>query len=248
MYPPKALLLSISPSKVARVLLLITLLLTGLSLLGAFTQLSLNYKGMHRYVHHLVEKFNVDTELSVPAFYNVLLLLIASCLSWFIGRNQTFADALPNRWSLLAFVFFLLAMDEGIGIHEYFNGSTLKNFRSVSKYLYWTWVIPYALFSLTFFVLYVPFLWSLPARIGRLLVAAGAIYVGGAIGVEMLGAGFYTDDGKRSIGYLLMTHLEEMMEMTGLVVFIYALTVYIRERWSIAIQHRGSSSDYETKL
>ncbi|GAB2522799.1 hypothetical protein GCM10027085_11320 [Spirosoma aerophilum] len=71
------------------------------------------------------------------------------------------------------------------------------------------------------------------------MIVSGAIYVVGAIGVEMMGAGFYTLEGQMSIEYKLSTHLEEMMEMTGLIVFIYALTEYIQNHWNIAVQRKG---------
>lgn len=230
--------LSVSPIKVAKILFIIALFVTSASLLGAYIQLYMNYDDMHRYVHHLVEKMNVDAELSVPAFFAVVLLLIASGLSWFVGHNQPSHDSFANRWAFLAFVFLFLAMDECIGFHEYLNGSTFKAYQSMSKYLRWTWVIPYTVVTITFFVLYVPFLRSLPVRVAGMMVMAGAIYVAGAVGVEMLGAGFYTIEGKNSLSYKLTTHLEEMMEMTGLILFIYSQTDYIRERWLIAIEHK----------
>ena len=57
----------------------------------------------------------------------------------------------------------------------------------------------------------------------RLFLLAGAIYGGGAVGVE-----HFTDSEVNSLHYNMWTALEEGMEMLGVIVFIYALLDYLR--------------------
>ena len=65
---------------------------------------------------------------------------------------------------------------------------------------------------------YIPFLWQYRWRAAGLFLLAGAIYVGGAVGVE-----HWTGSDVNSLHYNMWTTLEEGMEMAGVIVFIYAL-------------------------
>jgi hypothetical protein len=70
-----------------------------------------------------------------------------------------------------------------------------------------------------------------------LFVLAGAIYVGGALGLEMVGchhryplhAPNPTDwEASKTMTYAVINHAEEFMEMTGAIIFVYALLSYVR--------------------
>ena len=67
-----------------------------------------------------------------------------------------------------------------------------------------------------------PLLLSLPRRIGFLFVAAGTVFVSGAIGMEMVGGAVYDRDGWASPRYQAIIHLEESMEMIGVILFVYS--------------------------
>jgi hypothetical protein len=60
-----------------------------------------------------------------------------------------------------------------------------------------------------------------------MLILAGAIYVGGALGMEMA-AGVYDErHGYNTATTAVLSTIEETMEMVGLVVFIHALMQYL---------------------
>jgi hypothetical protein len=61
------------------------------------------------------------------------------------------------------------------------------------------------------------------------------LYIGGALGLEMLGSYYAELEGQQHLTYALLTILEEAMEMMGTVVFIYGLLFYIG-RWSQELQ------------
>ena len=63
---------------------------------------------------------------------------------------------------------------------------------------------------------------------------AGAIYIGGAIGMEMLGGYFVEVYGQKSFVYFLISTIEEFLEMFGIAVFIYALLSYITNHIDVA--------------
>src|SRR5215204_4303725 len=109
------------------------------------------------------------------------------------------------------------------------------------------WVVPGTIFVFIVLVAYLRFLADLPQSTRRLFLFAGAVFVLGALGLEMLSAqvssssegianffgmelGLSRHSGsaipKIMIG--LQTCFEEMFEMLGLTAFVYALLAYIR--------------------
>ena len=219
--------LMVMPTRIAKVLFGIALLLTGLSLLGLYIRLYTDYIGAHRYIRYAVDKINLETEQSIPTFYTVVLMVVSSVLLWLAYRLNLPTRSLRSRWLVLALVFVGLALDEATSIHELLNDYTPRIYQPTSIYLAWTWVLPYGLFSAVLFVVYIPFLRALPRRTAGLLMLAGGIYIGGAIGVEMIGSALFIVKGPLSLQYGLSVQVEEFLEMAGLIVFIYALTGYL---------------------
>lgn len=80
---------------------------------------------------------------------------------------------------------------------------------------------------------FVPFLQRLPAPTRVLFLAAGAIYIGGAIGAEMLGASARTYLGPGSIA-ASMNVLEEVGELFGVLLLIHAVL-------ALGLSSRGTS-------
>jgi hypothetical protein len=92
---------------------------------------------------------------------------------------------------------------------------------------YFVWVIPGAIFVLVTALNYFKFLLHLPSKTRYLFIAAGGIYIGGALAMEMVG-GYYADlAGQRNLIYGTIATTEEIFEMVGVLIFIYALLAYI---------------------
>ncbi|HEX6144165.1 MAG TPA: hypothetical protein VFZ01_15720, partial [Geminicoccaceae bacterium] len=90
-----------------------------------------------------------------------------------------------------------------------------------------------------FGLIYLRFLLALPRRTQSLFLLAGALYLGGAIGIEMLAWHYRyplhapdpTDwEGSKDIVWALLSHLEEVLEMVGVAIFLYALLSYLAHR------------------
>ena len=80
---------------------------------------------------------------------------------------------------------------------------------------------------LTITIVYWKFVMHLPTKTRRLFVVAAIVYVSGVIGIELV-AGRYVDlYGKDNLVYSFLATLEESLEMTGVIVFVYALLDYI---------------------
>ena len=57
---------------------------------------------------------------------------------------------------------------------------------------------------------------------------SGVIYVGGAVGVEMIGGYHSQMYGENNFAYGMITTIEESLEMMGILVFIYSLLFYLQ--------------------
>jgi hypothetical protein len=58
---------------------------------------------------------------------------------------------------------------------------------------------------------------------------AACLYIGGALLMEMLGSYITVLENQQNPIYAGMAIIEEIMEMMGIIVFMYGLLVYIRE-------------------
>jgi hypothetical protein len=73
-----------------------------------------------------------------------------------------------------------------------------------------------------------PFLAALPAPTRGLFIVAGAVYVGGAVGMELV-EGYVVEDyhGTENLAFIVASTVEEGLEMVGIVIFIRALMGYL---------------------
>jgi hypothetical protein len=162
--------------------------------------------------------FDLDEEESIGTWFSTLILLAAGqllLLQAHLERQK--ASSWTAWWLLLAVGFHILSLDEVIGIHEYVN--------TVFEDIPWTTFG--AGVVLIVGLAYLPFLAALPANTRYLFVVAGAIYVGGAVGVERATDWYQVNDLLNTLEYNLWTAVEEFMEMTGVILFIYALMDYL---------------------
>jgi len=158
--------------------------------------------------------FDLDEEESFGTWFNSGLLLIAALLFMQQARSlRAQGEAWHKWWLILAIGFCVLSIEEIVGIHEWTN--------SMMGDTPWT-LIGVQIFSLAALV-YLPFLWHYRWRTGLLMLLAGCIYAGGALGVE-----HFTDSEVNSLHYNMWTALEEGMEMLGVIVLIYTLLDHLR--------------------
>jgi hypothetical protein len=158
--------------------------------------------------------FDLDEEESFGTWFSVGILAMAAALLLNQGRIlKAKGGGWHRSWLVLGIGFCVLSIDEVVGMHEYVN--TLMDDTS------WT-VIGFPILLVVAFV-YLPFLWHHRWRTGLLFLLAGAIYGGGAVGVE-----HFTDSAVNSLHYNMWTALEEGMEMSGVIVFIYAILDLMR--------------------
>lgn len=175
----------------------------------------------------LVRLLSLDGEMNVPAWYATITLLACSVLLWVIAAvRRAINDPWWRHWRGLGFVFVYVSLDEAISIHERLI-EPLQAWLGLGGLLYWPWVIAGAVAVAVLGAVYLKFLLALPRETGRWFATAAALFVGGALGVEMIAASWVEGHGQRNIPYILMFTAEETLEMLGVAVFIYALLRYL---------------------
>lgn len=175
--------------------------------------------------------FYFDREENLPTYFSSFLLLVAaSLLALLAGLKRTERDPLTAHWLLLALVFVGLSLDETLSFHERLIEPLRQRYHT-SGLLRFPWVIVGAGAVLGLGAIYLPFLWALARPIRHLMLAAAALYLGGALGLEMLGGYFYidyNDFSAASYPYMAVMTLEETCEMLGVILFIHALLTHLK--------------------
>lgn len=174
----------------------------------------------------LVPFLSFDSERSLPTFVSSLLLLGSGILLAAIARYGRHDGTGSRPWAILSGLFVFLAIDEFASIHERFIQPT-RNLLETSGLLYSAWIIPYGLLLLVVAAAFRRFLNDLPRALRALFLLSGAIYVFGAVGFESIGGRHFEALGARDLSYAVYYTCEEILEMVGVSVFIYALLGYI---------------------
>ena len=177
----------------------------------------------------LVTLLSLGSESNLPTFYASTAILFCALLLSLIGFMTWHSE---RRWSiywfLLAFVFMFLALDEFAEIHERLSDPT-RNLLGTGGLLHYAWVIPYGIGLIIFALAYIRFLVHIPRRTAALFIVAGGLFVTGAIGVELIGGIVFQEFGSLNVLYVVVQSLEEILEMSGIIIFIYALVDYIEK-------------------
>lgn len=130
-------------------------------------------------------------------------------------------------WKTLSLIFLYLSLDEAFSFHEILIIPSVRESLHLNPVFYETWVIPGIVLVGVFAFKYLKFLLHLPYKTRYLFLIAAIVYVGGGLGMEMVGGVLRIDFGRRTIISLTGIIVEESLEMVGIVIFIYALLAYL---------------------
>ena len=183
--------------------------------------------------------FNLDRELNFPTWYSALMLGFCSLLLKIIsaGKKQQ-SDRFTKDWQLLSLIFLFLAIDEVLSIHEILIIPEVSEALNLPWFLHSMWVIPGTLFVIWFFRRFSKFIRHLSPKDFKHFFLAALFYIGGALFMEMVGSYVAEAQGQQNLVYALIATVEEIMEMTGTIIFIYALLDYLRcwmDRFNIQV-------------
>lgn len=174
--------------------------------------------------------FDFNSEKNVPTLFATLLLLTSAGLLGLIGTAAHRAGR-PDRdaWVGLALIFAALGVDEAVAVHEVLS-MPLRTLLNLGGIFYYAWLIPYMIVVTLLGLLYLRFFLRLPrsTRVG--FVLAAVLFLGGAVGLEMVG-GVQAERAGEDLLFLLFATVEESMEMLGTIVLIHTLLRYLQEQF-----------------
>ncbi len=169
---------------------------------------------------------DVDSERSFPTAYSALALLSCALIQIGIATHPTLAPTRQRRaWKALGAIFLYLSLDELLGFHELVI-HPLRDAFNLGGIFYFAWILPAIALLSVFLITFFRFWLALPPRIRLLFLAAAMLFVGGAVGTEMIN-GYYLSQAGATLAYAFLQHVEEFFEMSGIAVLIYALLSYI---------------------
>ena len=216
--------INLNPTKIASVLAVIATLLVVASIAGQFSKYMLG----HDYLMGFVPLFNVDQERNIPTFFSVfLMLIIVFILVAITIQNRMQGKEHSVSWAILAFGFMFMSYDEAFQVHEELTSPVRELLGEGSLGIfYFSWVIPAIILVFILALFFFRFLFKLPSQTRIQFLLAGFLFLGGAIGLELLGGRYDELYGRLNFTYSMLTAVEEGLEMTGLIVFIRALLRY----------------------
>ncbi|HSF72486.1 MAG TPA: hypothetical protein VLA84_01665, partial [Microcoleus sp.] len=189
---------------------------TCLVVLSSLSHINLHFFPDSPFAAYFSKVFNVDYERNLPSFYSVLALLFSSLLLGVIAYAKNLdSDPYKHHWKILSFIFLYISIDEAGQLHEKLI-DPMRSLLNATGFLYFTWIVPLGFLVAIFLLSYSKFLFHLPVSTKKLFVAATALYIGGAIGVEMLGGYVAFTTGQENVSYVIVTTLEESLEMLGI--------------------------------
>ncbi len=233
---------SLSAKPFARRLLMVLTVLIFLALCTTFLKV---YTNDFWFFTWLAEKFDLDMEGNFPSIYSGCALAFSALLLFVISKLEKLHQSKYSRsWTMLSGIFLFLAIDELVSLHELFVTEQVRKSMGLSGIFYFAWVLPASIMLVIFVVAFFKFLMHLNQKTRMQFILAGAIFVLGALGCEMIGG--YVAEGyfeAKAIGaevprssvyiYNILVIVEEGLEMLGVVLFIYALLAYMNQRHSI---------------
>jgi hypothetical protein len=191
----------------------------------------------HRHGGRFFQEFSLDREANVPSWFSSALLLTAAALLALVALDALARKARWGRhWAGLSVVYVVLSLDETAEIHERI-GSWLRAHLNLHGPLHYAGVIPALALALFVGVTYVRFLQALPRDTMLGILLAAGIYITGAAGVEAASGWWAEGHGSRSTALLLVSTVEENLEMFGTLLFILVVLAYFaRTGRSVALR------------
>ena len=247
---PISLTFSVRPKRIAKILALLVLLIVVVGAIANLVIYNIAPTPDHA-IAKLMKRFDLGHEPSIPNWYSSVALLMVSVLLAAIAKAEKIAASADlSRWIALSALFLLLAVDEAVMIHEMAD-RPMREWLNTGGFLHFAWVIPYSVFVLVLAVFFLPFLLRLEYKTRRLFLISAALFVCGAIGIELI-EGVIVDalgveGGFVSMWLTFAQVVEEALEMFAVVLFIYALLDYLQKRVNnVTFEHSKPSRQYDT--
>lgn len=166
---------------------------------------------------------HVNGEDNVPTWLSAVVMAFSGQMLLLIGYEQWRRQgAFIWHWVGLGVLFFGLSMDEFLQFHEQLIAPLHAVFDIDRDILYFAWVVPGSVFVAVIGGIYLPFLRYLSPLVRYKFVAAGIVFLSGALLLEAISGIFFGQD-----VFFLLVHAEEFLEMMGITLFFHAVLTYL---------------------
>lgn len=218
--------LALNGKRIVRALAAVTFILLMLDLTVKNIREFLGYD----YMLGMTPLFNFYEEANIPTWYTSVLLLVGAVLLFLTFQHCRKAGLkFAWHWLGLALIFLFLSADETARLHETMSqilkGTFVQALMPTMKSSAWV-ALALPLILLIGF-LYLRLFLSLDGRLKRLFAVSALLYLGGALGMEVVEI-YYLAGHPVDMNFHVMTSIEETMEMSGLIVCIYALLEWLK--------------------
>lgn len=168
---------------------------------------------------------NTDEEQSVGTLWSVAQMLVLVLLLLDVASRA--ARRWRRYWQAAAAGVVLLALDEFCRIHENLIPVMQRVLDSDSRPIFTHgWVLVGAVAVVGALVVFLPFLRHLDATVRRRVLLGAGVFLAGALVVELLGGLLRPDVGTATVGYVLISRFEELLEMVGMGIAVWAVAVH----------------------
>jgi hypothetical protein len=184
--------------------------------------------------HGLIQVFDLRVERNLPTVYSTLLLALAALVVFLVAvRSRGRGDSDFRRWGILSLVLLFLSVDETAALHERWT-FLIREYINPTGILHDAWVIPFAGILVVLAAYFWPFLKRLPADTRNRFILAGAVFVGGAFGMELV-EGYYESCCGTWVDapYAFMAGIEELSELIGMAIFVDAVLRHLNLRLGV---------------
>lgn len=170
----------------------------------------------------ILRQFDLNGEGNLGAWFESFLLLCSAVTVALIALDaRERGNPMAARWGVFAAGLLAMAVDETAQLHNLASAG-LRNALGTDGFLYHAWVLPALVVVAVGCVYLLPLVREVPLEFQGRLFLAGAVYVGGAVGLEILG-GPLRALGKESLAYQMIMTLEEVCELAGLLLLMATL-------------------------
>ncbi len=172
-------------------------------------------------LHTVFWYFDVGREYNLATWYGSGLWLLLGVVAAVIAVSRPRFRA---SWWLLAAVALFASIDEYLEVHERLDVPGNWVAEHLPFDVGFTWVLIGAPIALVIVLLLARVVLSLPARARHGIILGGALFVAGAVGVEVVNGRVLEDaDWIVDNTYLYGTMVEELLEMSGIAIALASL-------------------------
>lgn len=171
-------------------------------------------------IQQLATSINLTLEYNVPTFIQSTILLSIGMLALTLARQSSTPES--KSWYLLGGLFVLMSADETACVHERLV-APIRALTGASGFFYYAWVIPAIVLVGVVALPLAQHFKRLENPFGRRFSLASAVYLGGALVMEMLTSPLAEAGQHVTLRFLFLSTIEELLEFIGSLLFLNAM-------------------------